>query len=207
MKILISAGPTVEPIDDVRFISNHSSGRMGVALASKALAAGHEVTVVHGPLQVNPLSSGNWIAVKTTQDMLEALSIQVPSHDVVILSAAVCDMRPKRVEGKLDKQDLTTLEMEPTPDIAATIGENFPNIFKVVYSLESERKPERSLMKLKKKKANWVVCNELPSMGADQSQFCVLNKEGEEIVPYQAYTKNDFSQRFIKTLEKVLNHA
>jgi phosphopantothenoylcysteine decarboxylase / phosphopantothenate---cysteine ligase len=204
LKILLSAGPTLEPIDSVRFISNRSSGRMGVAIAESALKRGHQVTVVHGKLEVSHPTEGKWLPIESTQELLDTMLENINDHDVVIMAAAVCDMRLKiKSKGKIDKKSLRNLELEPTPDVAYELSKANSNIFKVAFSLEEEINIERSMSKLVKKSADWIVCNELPSMGSNSSHFFMLNGEGEKIINDIVCSKAEFAESLISALENL----
>src|SRR5438270_7833835 len=120
MRILITAGPTREPIDAVRYLSNRSSGRMGASLASAALARAHEVTLILGPVAI-PMPRTHRIEVETAAEMQRAVMGEFPDHDALIMAAAVADYRPKRTHsGKIDRQGPMTLDLEPTDDIIAS---------------------------------------------------------------------------------------
>src|SRR5438046_1726085 len=123
MRVLITAGPTYEPIDPVRFIGNRSSGKMGAALASASLKAGHQVTLILGPVTA-PMPDGMLrIDVFSSREMHEAVLREFPKHDLLIMAAAVADFRPKgaRTE-KIERGGTLTIELEPTEDIAAAAG-------------------------------------------------------------------------------------
>ena len=204
MKILLSAGPTREPLDAVRYLSNRSSGRMGVAIAREAIAQGHEVCVVHGPLSVHRLTAGEWIPVEPAEEMLTQLRSKMPWCDALIMAAAVSDFRPRETkEGKADKDDLATLELEKNPDIAATLAGEFPHKHKIVFSLENTLDPQRPLRKMRSKGADWVIYNQLKSMGADSSSFGIMNTMGEHILPLRECPKDHFARLLIAELEKV----
>src|SRR5665213_2640067 len=123
MKILITAGPTREPIDPVRYIGNRSSGRMGAALAEAGLAAGHAVTLIVGPVSVAMPAEAVRINVETAAQMHEAAMREFPSHALLIMAAAVADYRPKSISrGKISRHGALTIECEPTQDIIAAAG-------------------------------------------------------------------------------------
>ena len=202
MKILLSAGPTLEPIDEVRYISNRSSGKMGVAIAKNAIKRGHQVSVVHGKLEVQKGNEGHWYQIETSAEMLKKMLELLPKHDVVIMAAAVCDMAPiSDSNGKKDKSELNTIHCRSTLDIAYELSKANLNIFKIVFSLESQVNVERSMKKLNNKKADWVVCNEIPSMGADNSHFFVMNKEGVKVIGDINCSKAEFADHLIRAIE------
>ena len=123
-RILLTAGPTRAYIDDVRFLSNASSGRMAAAIAAAALAAGHEVVIVSGPVQLASPGGARGIPVVTTREMLEASLAELPRCDGVIAAAAPCDFEPKRrTAGKIPRQgSALMLELEPTKAVIATLA-------------------------------------------------------------------------------------
>lgn len=198
MNILISAGPTMEPIDSVRFISNRSSGKMGVALAEAALKADHQVRVVHGPLMAQIPSGGEWTYVETAMEMLEGLKASMEWADVVIMAAAVCDMRPvQKHTTKVEKSQLTKLEMDYNPDIIKHLAESFPECHIISFSLENSLDIERPLRKMRSKNADWVVYNQLESMGSNSSKFGVMNREGESLLPLKELYKDDLAKELM----------
>jgi len=198
MNILISAGPTLEPIDSVRFISNRSSGKMGVALAEAALKAGHQVRVVHGPLMAHIPHGGEWTYVETALEMLEGLKASMEWADVVIMAAAVCDMRPVlKHDTKVEKSQLTKLEMDYNPDIIKHLAESFPSCHIISFSLENSLDKERPLRKMRSKNADWVVYNQLESMGSNSSKFGVMNREGESLLPLTELYKDDLAKELM----------
>src|SRR5689334_13252839 len=120
MKVLITAGPTYEPIDPVRFIGNRSSGKMGAALAEAAQRAGHDVTLILGPVTAPMPADVRRIDVTSSSEMHDAVMREFPGHDLLIMAAAVADFRPRQMLGeKVRRGGTFTLALEPTEDIAA----------------------------------------------------------------------------------------
>jgi phosphopantothenoylcysteine decarboxylase/phosphopantothenate--cysteine ligase len=160
-KILITAGPTREHIDPVRFISNRSSGRMGYAIAEAASAAGADVTLISGPVFLS--SSTTTISVNSAQEMLEAVMAQIKNTDIFISTAAVSDYRPiKQAEQKIKKTVATLqLNLEPTPDILASVTklENPP--FTVGFAAETNNLVEYAKKKLVAKKLDMIAANQV----------------------------------------------
>ncbi|WP_069469807.1 bifunctional phosphopantothenoylcysteine decarboxylase/phosphopantothenate--cysteine ligase CoaBC [Candidatus Marithrix sp. Canyon 246] len=160
-KVLITAGPTREHIDPVRFISNRSSGKMGYAIAEAASAAGYEVTLISGPVCLS--SSTATISVNSAQDMYEAVMAQIKNTDIFISTAAVADYRPvKQAEQKLKKTAVTLqLNLEPTPDILASVSnlENPP--FTVGFAAETNNLVEYAKKKLVAKKLDMIAANQV----------------------------------------------
>ena len=201
MNILISAGPTIEPIDAVRYISNRSSGKMGRALCEAACKAGHAVTVVHGPMPLPAMTSATWVPVETGQEMLEALRARMAVADVLIMAAAVCDFRPvTRKAGKLDKADLRQLELEPTADILAELAKEKRGTKIISFSLENDMETGRPLRKLKAKSADWCVVNPVASMGANASDFRIIDSAGVDIMRQQTISKDALALRLMELI-------
>ena len=152
-KVLITAGPTMEAIDPVRFISNHSTGKMGYALAKIAMERGAEVTLVTGKTYIEKPDFVKIIDVKSAKEMFDAVDKEFDSQDIVIMSAAVADYRPKTVaDEKIKKNDgETAIELERTDDILGTMSRRKKNQFLCGFSMETEHMLENSKNKLKKK--------------------------------------------------------
>lgn len=162
-KILITAGPTQEPIDPVRYIGNRSSGKMGYAIAEAAASMGAEVTLVSGPVSINPPRGVKVFDVRTAQEMFETTLPLFGSCDVAILSAAVADYRPSEVaDQKMKKstEDLT-IGLEPTPDILKSLGEKKLNQILVGFALETNDALANAKRKLENKNCDLIVLNTL----------------------------------------------
>jgi phosphopantothenoylcysteine decarboxylase/phosphopantothenate--cysteine ligase len=160
LRVLISAGPTREPIDPVRFLSNESTGYMGARLAAEALARGHRVTVVHGPI-AEPLPHGiRREAVVTSADLEQALRRHAPEADVVIMAAAVADFRPARVAAaKLPRRGRLTLRLRATPDLIGRLPRR-PGQLVVGFALETGRALSRARRKLAEKRLDLLVAQQ-----------------------------------------------
>ncbi len=167
-KILITAGPTMEAIDPVRFISNHSTGKMGYALAKIAMERGAEVTLVTGKTYIEKPDFVKIIDVKSAKEMFDAVDKEFDSQDIVIMSAAVADYRPKTVaDEKIKKNDgETAIELERTDDILGTMSRRKKNQFLCGFSMETEHMLENSKNKLKKKNLDMICANNLKVEGA-----------------------------------------
>ncbi|PQO38324.1 phosphopantothenoylcysteine decarboxylase [Blastopirellula marina] len=179
-RILITSGPTRQYIDPVRYLTNASSGRMGCSLAEAALAAGHEVVIVSGPVSVTYPSEAIVKWVTTTEEMLDVARKQFETCDGLIGVAAPCDYRPEFVQGqKISKtgQPLV-LELIETPDIVATLGAEKGSRWVVGFALETEDRRFRALVKLEKKSCNLMVLNGPEAMNSDDNQVEVLAKDG-----------------------------
>ncbi len=168
-KVLITAGPTYEAIDPVRFIGNHSSGKMGFEIAKAAANLGAEVTLVTGPThQTVSLSLVDVKPVVSAQDMYDQVHKYYQYTDIAILSAAVADYRPKQVaEQKIKKVDSTlTVELEKTKDILKSLGQEKTNQFLVGFALETNNELQHAKAKLEAKKLDLIVLNSLRDKGA-----------------------------------------
>ena len=207
--ILITSGPTRAYLDDVRFLTNGSSGRMGAALAAAAIAAGHRVSVVSGPVAVPYPAPASVTSVTTTREMLEACLAVLPDVDGVIAAAAPCDFEPAaRHAGKIPRQGRgLTLRLVPTVDIVATLVEQVRERadrrrWFVAFALEVGADHARAIAKLRRKRCDLIVVNDLPAVDASRTSVCVLDHEGE--VSAATGTKNAVSRRLLKTIEKRL---
>lgn len=183
-KILITAGPTYEAIDPVRFIGNHSSGKMGFEIANYAASLGAEVHLVSGPThQKVSYSSIEVYHVVSAQEMYDKVLYLFDNMDIVIAAAAVADYRPKFVaQQKIKKSDATfTIELEKTTDILATIGQQKKNQFLVGFALETENEFENAKLKIQKKNLNLIVLNSLNDKGAgfanDTNKVTFINSD------------------------------
>lgn len=167
-KVLITAGPTMEAIDPVRFISNYSTGKMGYALAKIAMERGAEVTLVTGKTYIEKPDFVKIIDVKSAKEMFDAVDKEFDSQDIVIMSAAVADYRPKTVaDEKIKKNDgETAIELERTDDILGTMSRRKKNQFLCGFSMETEHMLENSKNKLKKKNLDMICANNLKVEGA-----------------------------------------
>ena len=167
-KILVTAGPTREAIDPVRYITNHSTGKMGYAIAKTAALRGADVTLVSGPAEVEPPMFVNFVPVVTAKDMFEAVTSRSDEMDAVIKAAAVADYRPKFVNTeKTKKNGDMAIELERTDDILKWLGEHKKDSqFLCGFSMETEHMLENSRAKLKKKNLDMIVANNLKVAGA-----------------------------------------
>ncbi|MBR5635418.1 MAG: bifunctional phosphopantothenoylcysteine decarboxylase/phosphopantothenate--cysteine ligase CoaBC [Pseudobutyrivibrio sp.] len=169
-KVLVTAGPTQEAIDPVRYISNHSTGKMGYAIARAAMLRGAEVTLVSGPVAVEPPMFVDVVNVKSAAEMADAVKSRAGECDIIIKSAAVADYRPAKVATeKIKKKDgeSSSIELERTEDILSYLGANKkPGQFICGFSMETENMLENSKAKLKKKNVDMIVANNLRTEGA-----------------------------------------
>ncbi|GAB4032693.1 bifunctional phosphopantothenoylcysteine decarboxylase/phosphopantothenate--cysteine ligase CoaBC [Spirosoma gilvum] len=186
-KVLVTAGPTQEPIDPVRYISNHSTGKMGYAIAKAFATAGADVTLVSGPTALAIPSPGiQRIPVRSAQEMFEATQSVFPEADIVILSAAVADYTPAHpADKKIKKKEATfSIELTKTIDIAATLGaQKQAGQLMMGFALETDNEVENAIKKLHAKNLDWIVLNSLRDPGAgfghDTNKITVIDKDDQ----------------------------
>jgi phosphopantothenoylcysteine decarboxylase/phosphopantothenate--cysteine ligase len=182
MRILLTAGPTREAIDPVRYIGNRSSGKMGAALANAALVRGHSVTAILGPVTVVYSQKIRRIDVESAREMLDAVLREFADHDLLIMAAAVSDYRPVSASAaKIGREGKLLLELKPTDDVIAAAGRvKRPNQRTVGFSLESSPDMDRVRQKLREKNLDMVVYNPVETIGADSIAPVILYPDGRE---------------------------
>lgn len=184
MKVLVTAGPTQEAIDPVRFISNRSSGKMGYALARVAADRGHEVRLISGPVSLQPPNGVGVTPVVSAQDMLAAVERNLDWCDVLIMCAAVADWRPRNpAAGKLKKGGgAPTLELEPTPDILRRVAPRKGGRIFVGFAAETEDPESEARRKLREKSLDLIVANDVArpdsGFGADTNKVVLFSRDG-----------------------------
>jgi phosphopantothenoylcysteine decarboxylase/phosphopantothenate--cysteine ligase len=206
--VLISAGPTQEAIDPVRFISNHSSGKMGIALAEAMYLLGAEVTVVAGPIQSKPqYPEIQLISVQTAAEMEKACLQAFPDADMCIMAAAVADYRPVQVAAeKIKKQaNAWSIDLEKTADILAQMGAmKRPDQVLVGFALETENEEVNAQAKLIRKNLDYIVLNSMRDAGAgfgtDTNQVTIFRADGEKLQLPLA-SKNDIALKLCQSLK------
>ncbi|MAP81004.1 MAG: bifunctional phosphopantothenoylcysteine decarboxylase/phosphopantothenate--cysteine ligase CoaBC [Aequorivita sp.] len=210
-KFLITAGPTYEAIDPVRFIGNHSSGKMGCAIAEAAASLGAKVTLILGPsaLQVNN-EFIEVIRVTSAEEMYTAVHNYFNDCDVAILSAAVSDYRPVTAASEKikKKDDSLTLQLTKTKDILASLGEIKHNQFLVGFALETQNEEENAKLKLKKKNLDLIVLNSLRDKGAgfkqDTNKVTLISKDNK-MFPFSVKPKTEVANDILKFIIEQTN--
>jgi phosphopantothenoylcysteine decarboxylase/phosphopantothenate--cysteine ligase len=188
-KILITAGPTQEALDPVRFLTNHSSGKMGYALARAARNFGAQVTLVTGPTHLEPLRGVEMVPVVSARDMAAAVLPRQQEMDVLILAAAVADYTPAHAaEEKMHKDELPALSLQQTTDILETLGKNKEKGQVLIgFSMETEGLEERSREKLVRKNCDFIVANNLREKGAgfatDTNRVTIFGRQDSKALP------------------------
>lgn len=208
-KILVTAGPTQEAIDPVRFITNHSSGKMGYAIAKIAAARGAQVTLISGPVSLNPPQNAKTIKITNAKEMLEAVKENFPDSDIVIKSAAVADFRPKNISAEKIKKtgEEISIELERTDDILAFLGKNKkPGQILCGFSMETQSLIENSKKKLSAKNLDLIIANNLKTPGAgfqaDTNQATIISKDFQKELPLMQ--KEELASRILDEIKSFL---
>ena len=182
IRFLITAGPTREFFDPIRYISNRSSGKMGYAIAEAAAAVSGEVTLVSGPTALTPPRGVAFVSVMTAQEMAEAVWGRFDAVDVCIMAAAVCDFRPKKMASiKIKKARLADgwqLDLEPTPDILAELGRRKKSQVLIGFAAETDDLESHAREKLTRKGLDLIVANEASAFEADTNRVTFITTEG-----------------------------
>ena len=183
MRFLVTAGPTREPIDPVRYISNRSSGKMGYAIAEAALEAGHEVILISGPVKLQPPGDARFVPVSTSDEMFEPVHRHADSCDVCVLCAAVADYKPAKVSPmKIKKRAGNhSLELVPTRDILDSLGHQQNRRFLLVgFAAETNDMEQNAVQKLRAKNCDIMVANDARlGMESDENELLILFRDGE----------------------------
>ena len=204
--VLITAGPTREKIDPVRYLTNRSSGRMGYALAEAALRRGARVLLVSGPTSLTPPGAAEVAQVESTEEMREAVLKLLPQATIVIKAAAVADYRPKAAaEQKLKRKGSMTLELEPTPDILQELSRKKSSQIVVGFAAETENVLENARQKLMAKNLDAIVVNDVSRVGvgfdSDRNAVTIITRD--EIVEIPETTKWEVAQRVLDQAVKL----
>lgn len=187
INVMVTAGPTREAIDPVRYITNHSTGKMGYAIARRAMLRGANVTLVSGPVSIPPVPFVKTVPIVSAEDMFQAVKENLPENDILIKSAAVADYRPSKINSeKMKKKDGDmSIELERTTDILQYVGEHRTKEQVICgFSMETQNMLENSRKKLEKKKLDMIVANNLKDKGAgfgtDTNLVTIITKEEEK---------------------------
>lgn len=200
--ILLTAGPTRAYLDDVRYLTNASSGRMAAALAEAALAAGHAVVIVSGPVQLSYPVAARIVPVVTTEEMLDAALAELPGVDGVIATAAPCDFQPVgRLAGKIPRQgDGLTLQLRPTPDVIATLAQRGrAGQWFVAFALEPGGDPRRAFAKIEAKRCDLIVVNDVAALEGHTTAVTVFDR-GHACLGSRAGTKREVAEWLVELI-------
>jgi phosphopantothenoylcysteine decarboxylase/phosphopantothenate--cysteine ligase len=205
-KVIVTAGPTREYLDPVRFISNRSSGRMGYAIAGAALRRGAEVTLISGHSSLSPPKGVNFIPVETAADMFEAVNKELNLSTVLIMSAAVSDFMPsKKFKNKIEKSGELLLKLNKTPDILSEVGKKKNRPFIIGFAAEAGRGVERAEKKLKEKNMDMIIFNDVTEVGSgfdvDTNKVVIIDKEKKIKLPLMS--KNSVADAILDRLVEI----
>ncbi len=208
-KILITAGPTYEPIDEVRFIGNYSSGKMGFNLAKAAAQRGADVTLISGPTMLKTPRHVNRIDINTSDEMFDAVKDNTTGKDFIIMSAAVADYKPKEIlNGKLKKSSSENYSIETirTVDILEYLGQNKSGFKLIGFALETENELEYAKDKIKRKNLDMIVVNNPRNSGAgfgtDTNIITIIDKDFKETA-YNKMTKFEAAEKILDNVQKI----
>ena len=210
LKVLVTAGPTMEKIDPVRFISNHSTGKMGYAIARAAMLRGADVTLVTGKTGLMPPVNINTVNILSAADMAKAVKSRADGQNIIIKAAAVADYRPKHTadEKIKKKDDDMSIELERTEDILGFLGAHKKEgQFLCGFSMETENMEENSRRKLQKKNLDLIVANNLKEAGAgfgtDTNVVTLISKEASIQLPIMS--KEEVAERLLSHILDTMN--
>ena len=207
MRFLITAGPTREPIDPVRYISNRSSGKMGYAIAEAALAAGHEVTLISGPVNLDRPPGAHFISISTSDEMHDAVHRHLRDCDMLVMCAAVADYKPANVSAqKIKKRNETlSLELVPTRDILASLPKQDRQFLVVGFAAETDDLEENAQRKLREKNCDVIVANDVSrpdsGMESDANEVTIFFRNGGKENISRAPKKN-IARALVKIFSK-----
>ncbi|MEY2527476.1 MAG: phosphopantothenoylcysteine decarboxylase / phosphopantothenate---cysteine ligase [Verrucomicrobiota bacterium] len=207
MRFLVTAGPTREAIDPVRYISNRSSGKMGYAIAEAAIEAGHDVTLISGPANLQPPHGARLMSILTSDEMHDAVHRHLRDCDVLVMCAAVADYKPAKPSAqKIKKRDETfSLELAPTRDILASLPRD-RQFLVVGFAAETQNLKDNAQNKLRQKNCDIVVANDVShsniGMERDENEVTVFFKNGQE-KKFSRAPKQNLARELVKIFENV----
>jgi phosphopantothenoylcysteine decarboxylase/phosphopantothenate--cysteine ligase len=208
VKFLITAGPTREPIDPVRYLSNRSSGKMGYALAEAALAAGHKVILITGPVALSAPPKAETVNVVTSDQMHDAVHQYLPGCDVLVMCAAVADYKPAKASPQKIKKGAAglILELIPTRDILSSIAPHDDSLLVVGFAAETNDLEENARKKLRAKNCDMVVGNDVsqPDRGleSDQNEVVIFFRNGQ-ITKIPRASKKNIAVELVKIVSNI----
>jgi len=204
MRVLVTAGPTREYIDDVRYISNASSGRVGYTIAGACAARGHRVTLISGPTLLAPPARVKILRVTSAHQMLRAVVALFPHHDALIMTAAVSDYRPaRRIRGKMRREERDVfLRLAPNPDILKRVRARKGGRITIGFALETKDARRRGLRKLIEKNLDYIVINSPASIESDRITCEILGRDGKIKAALANQPKQRLAAEIVKLLEK-----
>ncbi len=211
IRILLTAGATHEPIDEVRFLGNHSSGKLGSHIALAAASFGYEVTLLYGQKSISTTSHPRLTSIpfSSTRDLAAKIDEHWPSHEILIMAAAVSDYTPRggQIKGKLKREGNLTIELTPTDDLVQNIANNSrDDQYIIAFALEESSTLEDSAKKkLHRKGVAAIVANPIETMDADSIEAIVLRKDGTKLSPKTSQSKAKFALWLVEHLDSILH--
>lgn len=205
-KILITSGPTRQYLDPVRYLTNASSGRMGSALAASAIAAGHQVTIVSGPVNIDYPAQARVISVNTTEEMLATVQAMFPEHDGLIGAAAPCDYMPRRIFTEKIAKDGRPLQLElvETPDVVASVAvHKRTNQWVVGFALETEDQRFRAIVKMQRKCCDLMVSNGPTAIDSEHNDVEIIAADGTTLCQI-AGSKREVADAIIQAVDRLV---
>ncbi len=204
LHIVVTAGPTREYFDSVRFISNPSTGKMGYAIARAAAARGHRVTLVSGPVEIPPPPNVTCVCVTTAAEMARATKAAFANADAAALTAAVCDYRPQRRANhkQAKKARSKTITLVPTEDIAAALGRRKGRRVTIAFAMEDHNARAHAERKMERKNSDAIVLNGPENVGSDRAKVEFLGRDGT----WQTWpvgSKTHIAKRIVRELERL----
>jgi len=204
LHIVVTAGPTREFFDSVRFISNPSTGKMGYAIAEAAAARGHRVTLVSGPVDISPPQSVHRVSVTTAAEMARATKAAFAKADAAVLTAAVCDYRPQRrvTRKQAKKARSKRVTLVPTEDIAAALGRRKGRRITIAFAMEDHNARSHAERKMERKNSDAIVLNGPENVGSDRAKVEFLCRGGDW-QPWPTGSKAIVAKRIVRELERL----
>ncbi len=205
MRFLITAGPTREPIDPVRYLSNRSSGKMGYAIAEAAVEAGHDVVLISGPVNLDPPHGAKLISVATSDEMFDSVHRSVPDCDLLVMAAAVADYKPAQISNEKIKKRAADLSLDliQTRDVLASLPRQDRHFAIVGFAAETESVEANALKKLREKNCDVIVANDARvAMESDENEVTIFFRDGEKKKISRA-PKRIIARELVKIFENV----
>ncbi len=207
MRILVTAGPTREFFDSVRFISNPSSGKMGYAIAAAAVQCGHDVVLVSGPVSLPEPDGVQLLRVESAREMFDAATASFDKCHVAVMTAAVCDYRPsRRLDHKLKKQNRTrAIHLQPTKDICAQLGKTKGGRIVIGFAMEDHDHHRQAEAKLRRKRSDAFILNGIDNVGGDRATIEILRADAGWSPP-ESGTKVQLARRVVRLAEQLVQN-
>lgn len=212
LHLVVTAGPTREYIDPVRYLSNESSGKMGFALAAEAASRGHKVTLIAGPVHQETPAGVKRVDVVSARDMLKALKVAFQDADGLIMAAAVADFRPARkLRGKWKKQSgekssEVNLALVENPDLLATVGKRKGPRCVMGFALETSQGMKHARGKMQRKNADFIVLNGAAALNANTSTAILISRNGD-VTEWKSRTKKYLAKQLVGAVEAWLEQG